>query len=233
MNQSFHLYQLQKVDQQLQKVEKRIEEIDAMIRRDQRILSAEKVVQQQQLELDRINKELRELEEIGKAIRLEVETNESALYAGKIQNPKELNDLQQKINFDKKNLDRNEEAQLDQLMKIEEQEELLGNYRKELVRVKGEVATSHSLLMGEKSQLLKQKETLETERSAKSTSIPEATLKIYTQLLQEKHGVAVALVEDLSCTMCGAPLTPGEWQNARSSSSLSFCSSCGRILYAS
>jgi len=232
MNQTFHLYQLQKVDQQLHSLEKRIAEIDAVINDDQRIVEVEKIISQIKIRIEKLNRELRSLEEIGKSIRLEIETNESSLYSGTIRNPKELNDIQQKVNIDKKNMDRNEEAQLELLMSIEEYEAELERYRKKKTAVESEVATSHALLLGEKSQLLKQKETLETERSAKSSFVQEDVLKIYSRLMREKHRIAVSLVEDLSCTVCGAPLTPAERQSARSSSSLSFCSSCGRILYA-
>jgi uncharacterized protein len=232
MNQTFHLYQLQKVDRQLHALEKRIAEIDAVIKNDRRIVEVENIISQIKARIEKLKRELRSLEEVGKSIRLEIETNEASLYSGTIRNPKELNDLQQKINIDKKNLDKNDEAQLELLMSIEEYEAELDRYQKKMTAVESEVATSHSLLLGEKSQLQKQKETLETERSAKSSSLQESTLTIYAKLIREKHGVAVALVEDLSCTVCGAPMTPAEWQSARSSSSLSFCSSCGRILYA-
>jgi len=232
MNQSFHLYQLQKVDNQLHALESRIAEIDSTIKNDQRIVQIKSIVKEWKTRIDRIRKELLSLESSGNAIRIDIETNEASLYSGTIRNPKELNDLQLKVNIDKKNLNKNEESQLELLMQIEEYENTLDNYQKKMIQVEGEVATSQALLLGEKSQLLKQIETLETEKNAKSSSIPEESLNIYKKLLKNKHGIAVTLVEDLSCSMCGAPLTPGEWQTARSSSSLSFCSTCGRIIYA-
>ncbi|RQV99413.1 hypothetical protein EH221_00225 [bacterium] len=232
MNRAFHLYQLQKVDNKLHSIQKRITEIDTIIENDRRLIEVENGISSIKSRIDKTNKELRELEEIGKEIQMEIEINETALYSGKIRNPKELNDLQQKINIDKKNLNKNENEQLEKLMTIEAYEDALGENQQLLVKVQSQVATSHAILYGEKSQLLKQKMTLETERSAKQASIPADNLETYNQLLQEKRGVAVALVEDLSCTMCGAPLTPAEWQSVRSSETILFCSTCGRILYA-
>jgi len=232
MNQAFHLYQLQKVDIQINNIQSRINEIDAIISRDKRIADAEENIHIARLAIDKTKKSLRELEETGKAIRLEIETNEAAMYSGKIRNPKELADLQNKVNADKKNRDKNDDAQLEGLMDLEIREEEIKKLCELLQRVQSEVATSHSLLQGEKSQLLKQKATFETERNAKAASLQNESLEIYSRLIKQKNGSAVALVEDRACEACGAPLTPAEWQSVRSSSELFFCSTCGRILYA-
>ena len=233
MNPAFHLYQLQKIDTELMNLETRLVEIDKVISGDKRIAAIDRAQSQVNALLDKKQKKLKEFEAGAKSIHLEIETNESTLYSGTIKNPKELNDLQHKINADKRNLGKNEENQLEVLMSIEEIESKLDELAAKHVEVESLVATEHAQLMGERSQLLKQKERLETERNAKQSSIPEPILQVYTKLLDTKRGVAVSAVEDLSCTMCGAPLTQGEWQSARSAATLSFCSTCGRILYAS
>ena len=232
MNQAFHLYQLQKVDTQIGRIQARIDEIDAIITRDERIVSAENGIHKARLELEKLRKTLREYEETGRSIRLEIETNEASMYSGKIRNPKELSDLQSKVNSDKKKRDQNEDAQIEGMLKIETQEALINSLTDQLHLVQSEVATSQSLLLGEKSQLQKQKETLEVERSAKLTSIPKDQVETYLRLMKQKRGTAVAKVDDRTCEACGAPLTAGEWQTVRSSAGLSFCSTCGRILYA-
>jgi len=232
MNQAFYLYQLQKDDSQIFTIVHRITEIDTAIEKDTRISESEKMIQIAKKELERTHKILRELEEIGKSFRLEIETCEASLYSGKIRNPKELNDLQLKVSSEKKRLEKNEEEQLEQLMIIEEKELESKKLAQKLTEVQSLVATEHAKLRGEKSQLIIQKDTLETERAAKLSSVSEESLSIYNRLIAKKNGIAVALVEDRSCRLCGAPLTPAEWQAARSTKDLSFCSTCGRILYA-
>jgi len=233
MNQVFHLYQLQKVDTQISQFKKRIAEIDETIQADTRLRNAEKIVNQAKLNLEKLNRELRSLEETGKEIRLEVEFNEGSLYSGKIRNPKELNDIQSKVTSDKKRFAQVEEQQLALMMKIEEKEEEFARLEKLLVDVKSRVATSHAQLLGEKSQLEKQTATLMIEKKAKRTPISDSANQLYSDLLAKKNGIAVALVEDRACTLCGAPLTPGDWQALRSTGKITFCSTCGRILYAS
>ncbi len=233
MNKAFHLYQLQKVDSQLLSIEKRIAEIESIIAKDERILRVERAIQIANADLDKTRKKLHELEAQAKNIQIEIETNDSSLYSGKIHNPKELNDLQQKIASDRKRLERNEEEQLDVLAEIDEKDQVLKQRENQSIEIRSIVATAHSQLNGEKSQLIHQKETLQTEKEAKLTSVDEESLSTYKKLMMQKNGTAVALVEDRSCSLCGAPLTPGEWQAARSSSNLTFCSTCGRILYAS
>ncbi|MEM5774262.1 MAG: hypothetical protein AAGU05_04610, partial [Anaerolineaceae bacterium] len=161
MNQAFHLYQLQKVDLQISQLQARMDEIDALIARDERIVRAENAIHQARLELEKARKTLREYEETGKTIRLEIETNEASMYSGKIRNPKELSDLQSKVNVDKKKRDQNDDAQIEAMMQIEVQEAGLAALTDQLHQVQSQVATSHSLLLGEKSQLQKQKETLD------------------------------------------------------------------------
>ena len=73
---------------------------------------------------------------------------------------------------------------------------------------------------------------LETERQAVVASISSDTLKLYERLRQQKRGLAVTTAKDASCDTCGATLTAAEWQLARSPGQMSYCPSCGRILYA-
>jgi predicted nucleic acid-binding Zn-ribbon protein len=232
MNQSFHLYQLQKVDTQLNRIQTRIDAIDGIIAKDTRIIAAEEKIRLARLDLDKTRKSLRELEEKGKTIRIEIEENETAMYSGKIRNPKELADLHAKVTADKKVLDKNDDAQIEMMMEIERREANVNQLLAALQQIQTEVATAHSQLLGEKSQLLAQKDTLTTEKSAKMASVDQESLEIYARLLKSKRGSAVAKVEERTCEACGAPLTPSEWQTVRTAAGLVFCATCGRILYA-
>jgi len=54
----------------------------------------------------------------------------------------------------------------------------------------------------------------------------------YESLRQKKKGVAISKVEDQTCSICGATLTPAECQVAKSQNKNIQCPSCGRLLYA-
>jgi len=231
MNQAFHLYQLQKVDQQITKIKVRLQEIDSKLSSDRRIVKAERQVKESKVKLDKVNKKLKNLEEQAHLIHVDVQTNEASLYSGKIRNPKELFDLQEKVASDKRHIQKMEDQQLEVLMAVEEAENELRQSQEVLQQTQAKVIQDQAALAGEKEKLLQQMETLEKERQAKLSLIDDESMQIYQRLFDQKRGVAVAAVEDRACTACGAVLTPAEWQLARSPHQLFFCPSCNRILY--
>jgi len=187
MNQAFHLFQLQKVDTKIMEIVLRIQEIEKMISSDSRLKEAEAILKNARVQIDKLNKKLREAEEIGKEIRVEIELNEGSLYSGKIRNPKELNDIQNKVASDKKRFKAVEEDQLDWMMQIEDKEKELSQLEALMVDVQSKVATSHAQLQGEKSKLVWQKATLDTERNAKLNSVSKPEYEIYLELLKKKN----------------------------------------------
>jgi predicted nucleic acid-binding Zn-ribbon protein len=231
MNQAFHLYQLQKVDQQIAKIKVRLQDIDSKLSSDRRIVNAEKQVKEAKIKLDKVNKKLKHLEEQAHQIHVDVQTNEASLYSGKIRNPKELFDLQEKVASDKRRIQKIEDQQLEALMAVEEAENDLSQSEQRLQQTRGVVIQDQADLAGEKQKLLQQMDSLEKERQAKLSLIDDESMKIYRRLYEQKRGVAVAAVEDRACTACGAVLTPAEWQSARSPHQIFFCPSCGRVLY--
>jgi predicted nucleic acid-binding Zn-ribbon protein len=95
-----------------------------------------------------------------------------------------------------------------------------------------ESESDNQQLFGEKSELDKEKEKLITERQAASGQIQAEVMNIYEKLRMSKNHIAVSAIEDQSCATCGSEITASDIQKARSSTSLSFCPSCGRIIYA-
>jgi len=83
----------------------------------------------------------------------------------------------------------------------------------------------------ESDQIEQENGRLLVERNVLINQIPSPILEKYNNLLAKKGGVAVAKVEDQTCSMCGASLTPAECQSAKSPSTIFICPSCGRILY--
>mgnify|MGYP001766973080 CR=1 FL=1 len=101
-----------------------------------------------------------------------------------------------------------------------------------LVKAQGSLASKQAGLLGEKLQLERQKEILNTERIACNTQITPESQMIYQKLREQKRGLAVSVIDDGACKACGSSLRPEELQSARSPHNIVFCSSCGRIVYA-
>ncbi len=116
---TFHLYQLQKLDISLSSIKLQISAIKSKI-------NDRSYVQSVTMELDLANRNLNEQLVESNAIeaklsdkRIKLSQSESSLYSGKVQNPKELQDLQTEISSLLKGILNLEDSQIDYWEKIE------------------------------------------------------------------------------------------------------------------
>ena len=232
MNQAFQLYQLQKIDSQLDVIENRLSEITKILDADETLKLAETAVQQKQQALHQEKLVMHRIDDAVQAQKIKIETSNASLYGGKIQNPKELQDLQNEISSLKKHLAVLEDQELEAMIRYDQLELDLKKALENQKFAQGEVAEKQSKMLGEQFQLTKTKEKLLAERAAAAPSILPENLEMYLKLRKTKRGIAVASVIEEACTGCGSNLTPAEWQAARSPRQVAYCSSCGRILYA-
>lgn len=231
-NSSFHLYQLQKVDLRLDHLNQRLEKIALLLNNNPRLVEAQNQVNLTLSIIHGKEDELAKLEQTAAAKKIKIDQSEAALYNGKIINPKELKDLQAEINSLKRAVGTVEDEQLTLMSQLEEIHLTLLQDQKSYDSVLAESESDNQQLFGEKSELDKEKEKLITERQAASGQIQAEVMNIYEKLRMSKNHIAVSAIEDQSCATCGSEITASDIQKARSSTSLSFCPSCGRIIYA-
>jgi predicted nucleic acid-binding Zn-ribbon protein len=225
------LYNLQKIDTQIDKTIRRLSEIDILIQEDEQLKGAilhhtnsRKLDYQAQMTLKNIEQSVSEAQ-------IKIQTNESALYGGKIRSPKELQDLQAEIESLKRHLNVLEDDNLAKLIHLEETKASLSQAEDNLDTIQTLTSSKIAGLLGEQDKLIRLKNTLFTERDGIFSSIPSEIITQYEKLRESKKGIAVSAVDDNSCSVCGCDLRPAELQTARGGHQLVFCSSCGRILY--
>lgn len=231
MNQVLNLSQLQKIDIALDHIHQRLHEIEQIIAADVTIQQAEMNLSTSKSAYAASRTALKLADEKANSQRLKIETNESSLYAGKIQNPKELQDLQKEIASLKKYLITLEDQLLEAMLASEESQDHLKQAEGGLVAAQAEFSQRQASLLGERMALEQQKNRLLAERTACLAQIESPSLAIYERLRSQKRGVALSLIEDGACKCCGAMLRPAELQEAHSPDKLVFCNSCGRIIY--
>lgn len=232
MNQSSHLYQLQIIDLEIQQVISRLSEIDKEISDNTQLIIANEDLNDCKKKFQIAQQTIKSLESDQKEITIKIETSEASLYGGKIHNPKELMDLQTEISSLKRRLSVLEEEIFQALVTYEENENKVRDANDNLTQKQLQKETSNTLLIQEKNQVEKRLEKLQTERAAQEAFINPKNLSIYQHLREQKRGLAVALIEDTTCTGCGTSLRPAEIQSARSADAMTYCSTCGRILFA-
>ena len=166
------------------------------------------------------------------AQKTKIEQAEASLYGGRVQNPKELQDLQKDIASLKKHLTTLEERELDSMIKAESSEGKLQGAKLELEKIQSRLSYEHKNLIADQTRLTIELERFAEEREAALGPIELNLLQTYETLRQQKRGVAVAEIIDDACASCGTTLNAALRQNARSPKQLINCPSCGRILFA-
>ena len=231
MSQISILYRLQQIDSQLDNARVALQNVEHE-------LSDNSVIQAAQQTLDQVEKKhqaelkyLRDAENKSYDVRVKIELSEASLYAGKIQNPKELQDLQNEVASLKRLMITLEDHELEAMMAVEEAEANLIHAREAMNEIQAKQIEHNAILNGEKTKLLGQIERLESERNATLPPIPAADLSLYEQLRKSRNGVAVVKISSRACGACGATLTAAVIQSTQSTGQLVRCPMCGRILY--
>lgn len=232
MNPAFHLYQLQKVDSQINSLEIRLKDVADQLKNDSEIKAATQALQEISSSLSAANLILQSIEQKIQSKRNKLEQSESSLYAGNIKSPKELQDLQKEVASLKSVIAEYENEQMEQMMLIEQIEKDTIIRKGQLNTANAELEEKQKVLVEESRRIETQKSKLLTEREISLSQVPKQLILTYDELRKKKSGVAVARVEDQTCSICGTSLTPAECQAAKSSTNIFTCSSCGRVLYA-
>ncbi len=224
------LYRLQKVDSRLQQIETRLQTIQAALESNPVLQNAQQNLQQAKRQSEDVQKQLRQAEEASADQKIKIEQIESSLYSGRIQNPKELQDLQNDLASLKRRLASLEDAQLEQMLALEEARSQQAQAEAQWQKIRTLAMTENAALHGEANTLQKEAENLQTQRSAITPTLQDSQISLYENLRQNRRGLAVSTLSEGACYACGARLTPGQAQSVRLATQLILCPSCGRIL---
>lgn len=231
MSLSFSLYQLQKIDSQIQESEKRLASIIEEMENNLIVADALKNLQasrdvylRKKGEVDHIKQEIFKR-------KLKIEQSESMLYSGNERNPKVLQNLQTEIGLLKKQIMNYENELLERLFELDNAEQILQNKKDEFSEVDTKFNSAKSLLASEKDKLEQKVMRLKIERDTVITQISPDYLQEYERLAASKQGIAIGIIMDDSCSVCGTTFTPAQCQLARSHSAFFYCPTCHRIIY--
>lgn len=232
MSAALGLYRLQQVDSQIDQIQVRLKAIQQTLENDVVLRAANEHFQMAEHKYADAGQTLKLTESEVEKQQIKIQQTEASLYGGKVQNPKELQDLQKDIVSLKRHLQTLEERQLEAMLAVEDTEKDLQTAKTDLEHVQSNLKEQNKDLTKESETLRKDLERLNSERQAVVTDIASQALNVYDQLRKQKRGIAITTVTDNSCEACGTTLTPSQQQTARSTSQLFHCPTCGRILFA-
>lgn len=231
MSAALGLYRLQQVDSQMDQVHGRLKSIQETLQNDRELRAAMDAFSASENESKTAERAFKSTGADVEKQRIKIELAESSLYGGKVHNPKELQDLQLDVVSLKKHLVTLENIELEAMSALENAEQGMQTAKSQLERVQADKSIQYNDLTKESASLQKETERLDSERKAVMSGIPQPSVLTYDSLRKQKRGVAITTVSDSACAACGTTLTPSQQQNARSTSQLFTCPTCGRILF--
>ena len=226
------LYRLQQVDSQIDVIQARQKWIQDTLQNDVSLRTATQAFTLADNKYKDAVRALKQTEAEVEKQRIKIEQTEASLYGGRVQNPKELQDLQMDVASLKKHRGTLEERELEAMVVVETAEQELQTAKAELEQTQANLNEQYRDLTNENEVLAKDHERLEHERSAILSDLVSSAVSTYDQIRKQRRGIAVATISDSACSACGTTLTLSLQQNARSSTQLFNCPTCGRILYA-
>jgi predicted nucleic acid-binding Zn-ribbon protein len=232
MSASLGLFRLQQVDRQIDRVQAQLDAIRKTLENDVELRSAMDRVETEEKQSYRLRHDLKLIEVEAESQQIKIQQAESSLYGGNVHNPKELQDLQNDVASLKRHLTTLEDRELQAMDKVEKAESNLQAAKTDLEGLQSRLGDQHKKLLDDQAALMKDLERLASEREAALAPIESHLLEVYEGLRQQRRGVAVTGISDNSCDSCGSRLTAAIQQNARSTTQIVHCPSCGRILYA-
>jgi predicted nucleic acid-binding Zn-ribbon protein len=231
VSQTAALYHLQTLDTQRDAAQARIAEIEKLLNQNEAVKSAQTALDTAKINYLKWRTSTTNLELERSQLGDEADAAEQRLYSGKVGNPREMTDLQDKITSLRHRWDSLEEPLLEAMMELEQGEVDMHAADSDLKQVLDDQAHTLGALNAEQNQLTSQVEQLDSEIEMARRAVQPQSLALYDQLRKRPGGIAVARMEDESCTSCGVELTSQLAQQVKHGQVIP-CPTCGRILFA-
>ncbi len=230
MRRAERLYELQKIDLALDAARKRVSAIDALLSEGETMRSARQAANRIRDRIAQLRTRLKDLELQSTTLDDRIALLDQRLYSGAIKNPKELGDLQRDLDSLRRRKLEMDEMLLSVMADVEEAERDYEGAHAELTRVEAAWRTDQSALTIERAHLTEQIEALDQERSAQRAETSPPDLAVYDRLRAQRHGQAVARLDDGMCGACGVQPSANKLSHLRRDDTLITCGNCERVL---
>jgi len=223
------LYQLQEVDLEIESNEQSLKQMLSRLGDNQVVVRAQNRLASAQQKLDELLHQQHSMESEIDDLVSKIKTVEEQLFSGRINNPKELTNLEHEANILKNKRDHMENNALEIMSQVELAEAGVTATSSELEKLEAEWQEQQKQLSADVEKLKGDLSELGRKRQIISTEIDPKSVGAYDKLRKQK-GQAVVRVEQGICRGCRIALSSSELQQARSGD-LVQCSTCGRILF--
>ena len=229
MSQVQQLYYLQQIDTEIRQKRQRLSEVIRLQRESEELLAARERVRVADNELQTWQTRQNDLNlELG-SLNNEARRTEQRLYSGNVKNPKELEDLQNKVQALGRRRGVLEDEILEAMIMIEDAQSEMELATKSLTVIQANWEKVQANLKLEQNELALRLHELAEARQVRLPLIEKQLLVEYEQLKQRKNGVAVAALEEGRCSGCHLTVSAQKVKRAEQGEIVT-CGGCWRIL---
>jgi predicted nucleic acid-binding Zn-ribbon protein len=225
------LYQLQLVDSEWDEKGGRLADVEASLGETNDLIRAREAVLETEDLLAQRRQDLRALELEIAGVEAKLKANQDRLYGGRVRNPKELSGLQEEATALRRRCSELEDAQLELMIAIEEDEAELAERQARLRQIEAAWRDDQAGLQSEKERLELRLLELEEQREGMRARIGPADLALYDDLRDRGGGTGVALLRRGTCQICGVDVPTGVARAVERGEGVHFCPVCNRLLY--
>ncbi|WP_162909834.1 zinc ribbon domain-containing protein [Aggregatilinea lenta] len=230
MSQPQALYRLQKIDTELDARRARLREINALLEGNAELRAARSTVEQLKDELSPREASVKSMTLENQSVASQLAELSTRLYDGTVSNPKELQDIENKIDELKRHRGQLETKLLEEMMAVEELQASLAEASSELEAVEAAWSGDRAALRDEQRRIKTEGRALKTERETALAAVDEDNRVLYDELRSQRQGLAVALLKGDTCSGCRIDQTANVVIDVRRGKEIVTCTSCGRIL---
>ena len=230
MSQQQALYRLQKIDTELDARRARLREINAMLEGTTELNAARVVVDQIKGDLSPREAHVKAMSLENQSVALQIAELSARLYGGTVGNPKELQDIENKIDELKRYRSQLETEQLEEMMAVEELQAALAEATGTLSEVEAAWSGDQAALHDEQRRVKKEGRALKAERELALAAVSPDNQVLYDDLRVQRQGLAVVLLKGDTCSGCWVDQTANVVIDVRRGQQIVTCTSCGRIL---
>ena len=226
------LYQLQSLDLEIETGQRRVLEIQAGLGESEGLRQACQAQATAQEECKRWTTRTRDLELEIESLSNKIATNEKRLYSGSVTNPKELEDLQEKIASLKRQHGAVEDNLLEAMVYSEEAEATLEKRHTALTDTETRWRADQATFREELNELETRLAVAQDERDQLRQIIVSDDLALYDYTRSRHGAIAVTTLRDGVCGFCAVAPSSTKLKRIQSGQELLQCGNCGRILLA-
>ena len=230
MGDASKMYELQRVDLTWLKVTRRLQELQKLLGESEELRNARRQVEEANAALHEWHGKQKNAELEDKSLAERIKSTEERLMSGTVRNAKELDALQHSLEALRRQREVVAEEGVNAMTQAEAIATQLANHKATLASVESGWNGNQTELRQEEAKLKHNAVLLKRKREQVAGTMSEALRERYEAMRKRKAGVAVAVVQNGTCSACHVTIPTGVVNGLRGATTLVACPSCGRYL---